>query len=116
MLPNYPLKDGKPTWGCLADATPQEVPEGKRPRSCWYWATKGVCQNGTTCKYVHGWVAGGVARRPRYLVVDSNDEEDSNDSDDDVLDLCGRDVGDKAPPSQGVYISRSFIASRVYPL
>ncbi|POS83202.1 hypothetical protein EPUL_003429 [Erysiphe pulchra] len=115
MLPNYPLKDGKPTWGCLADATPQEVPEGKRPRSCWYWATKGVCEHGTACKYVHGWVKGGVAPRPKHLVVDSSDEEDSDDSDDDELDPSGRDVGDKAPP-QAVNMTPGFIASRVHAL
>ncbi|KHJ31269.1 hypothetical protein EV44_g1519 [Erysiphe necator] len=114
MLPNYPLKDGKPTWGCLADATPLEVPEGKKPRSCWYWATKGVCGHGTACKYVHGWVAGGVAPRPKNLVVDSSDEEDSDDSaDSDDVDLSGRDVGDKAPP-QIVDITPGFIASRVH--
>ncbi|KHJ31412.1 hypothetical protein EV44_g1592 [Erysiphe necator] len=113
MLPNYPLKDGKPTWGCLADATPLEVPEGKKPRSCWYWATKGVCGHGTACKYVHGWVAGGVAPRPKNLVVDSSDEEDSDDSDDDDVDLSGRDIGDKAP-SQAINMTPGFIASRVH--
>ncbi|RKF62759.1 hypothetical protein OnM2_030046 [Erysiphe neolycopersici] len=115
MLPNYPLKDGKPTWGCLADATPQEVPEGKKPRSCWFWATKGVCEHGTACRYVHGWVKGGVAPRPKNLVVDSSDEEDSDESDDDELDLSGRDVGDKAP-SQAVNMTPGFIASRVHAL
>ncbi|POS86193.1 hypothetical protein EPUL_003297 [Erysiphe pulchra] len=117
MLPNYPLKDGKPTWGCLADATPQEVPEGKRPRSCWYWATKGVCEHGTACNYVHGWVKGGVAPRPQHMVI-SSDEEDSDDSeeeDDDHVVLSGQDIGDKAP-SQAINMTPGFIASRVYAL
>ncbi|RKF72635.1 hypothetical protein GcC1_093012 [Golovinomyces cichoracearum] len=66
-VPSYPFKDGKPTWGRLADAVPQEVPLSKRPRSCWFWATRGYCEKGDSCDYVHGWVIGGVASRPRNL-------------------------------------------------
>ncbi|TQS34451.1 hypothetical protein Golomagni_05166 [Golovinomyces magnicellulatus] len=66
-VPSYPFKDGKPTWGRLADAVPQEVPLSKRPRSCWFWATRGYCEKGDNCDYVHGWVIGGVASRPRNL-------------------------------------------------
>lgn len=105
-LPEYPLKDGKPTWGCLADAAPQEVPIGKRPKTCWFWAARGSCGKGGACEYVHGWVSGGVASRPpnvnfitrlRYKITDDDEPPEMFSINDNEFDLDERDVGDKAP-------------------
>ncbi|CAD6505979.1 BgTH12-06911 [Blumeria graminis f. sp. triticale] len=122
VLPNYPLKDGKPTWGSLADAVPQEVPAGKKPRCCWFWATKGSCDKGETCEYVHGWVTGGVAARPKNwecaklfprLAGEVEGDESSVSHIEEVLERAERDIGDKAPP-QAVNIDPSYIASLIH--
>ncbi|CCU81727.1 hypothetical protein BGHDH14_bghG005398000001001 [Blumeria hordei DH14] len=122
VLPNYPLKDGKPTWGSLADAVPQEVPAGKKPRCCWFWATKGSCDKGETCEYVHGWVTGGVAARPKNwecvklyprLAGEIEGDENSISHIEEVLERAERDIGDKAPP-QAVNIDPSYIASLIH--
>lgn len=122
VLPNYPLKDGKPTWGSLADAVPQEVPAGKKPRSCWFWAIKGSCDKRETCEYVHGWVTGGVAARPKNwedgklfprLAGEVEGDENSSSHNDEIIESTERDIGDKAPP-QAVNIDPSYIASLIH--
>ncbi|RKF76632.1 hypothetical protein GcC1_070012 [Golovinomyces cichoracearum] len=117
-LPNYPLKDGKPTWGSLADAVPIEVPTGKLPQSCWFWARWGECERGDACDYVHGWVAGGVSPEPtdvnnesktieiEKVVVDSSCIKETED-------FHMKEFGDKASP-QGRNIDPSLITSRIH--
>ncbi|TQS34727.1 hypothetical protein Golomagni_04879 [Golovinomyces magnicellulatus] len=119
-LPNYPLKDGKPTWGSLADAVPIEVPAGKKPHSCWFWARWGVCEKGDACDYVHGWVVGGVSPEP----IDLKDESKISEKEKVVHDsscikeaqnLHSRDFGDKAS-LQGRNVDPSLITSRIHAL
>ncbi|KAI0999708.1 hypothetical protein K3495_g8489 [Podosphaera aphanis] len=122
VLPKYPLKDGKPTWGSLADAEPGEVPAGKKPKTCWYWAARGNCEEEKNCEYVHGWVAGGVASRPahvefiprlRYKISDEEPPERFSIEDDSEFDLDETDVGDKAPTLM-IDMNPSSIASRIH--
>ena len=74
------LKDGKPTWGALADHSPAQNPfhshagaagagdseykPGRPQKTCWYWAHETCNNSAETCKYLHGYCAGGVAPKP----------------------------------------------------
>lgn len=74
------LRQGKPTWGALADSLPPLSPNTQpsnlgvigdglkvNSKTCYYWAVTKNCTNTAEgCKYLHEYSPYGVAEKPGY--------------------------------------------------